>query len=335
MKLFSLLLLALTAFLSGCASMYPQSNLLLTKAPQVPSQAEITEAPFFAQTEYHCGPAALATILNHHDIAVSPEAIAPYVYAPGVKGSYQLELIAAARSYGLAVYPLESKLSTLIEEIASGNPILIMQNLGLPWSPVWHYAVVIGYDLNNQNFILRSGTEKRLLTRFTTFERTWTSANSWAVVIAPTDSTPKTALPHRWVKSLEDLQTMNHILETQVGYQAAKERWPDNLLVHLGMGNLLYEVKDYVGAKSAFASYVNLAPKNPIGWNNLAYSLGQLGCTNALKAITCASALNTKNQVDIGSTQKEVELLLKANNLSSGTAQNCTIPDCNLPSSIQ
>jgi hypothetical protein len=33
-----------------------------------------------------------------------------------------------------------------LREVAAGNPVLVLQNLSFAWAPVWHYAVVMGYD---------------------------------------------------------------------------------------------------------------------------------------------------------------------------------------------
>ena len=49
----------LCAFLQGCALIVPQTAQLREKWPaDLPQTAEITEAPFFPQTEYQCGPAS-------------------------------------------------------------------------------------------------------------------------------------------------------------------------------------------------------------------------------------------------------------------------------------
>src|SRR5690606_4837809 len=45
---------------------------------------ELTAVPFFPQTEYQCGPAALATVLAHEGLAVTAEQLAPAVYVEGL-----------------------------------------------------------------------------------------------------------------------------------------------------------------------------------------------------------------------------------------------------------
>jgi hypothetical protein len=41
----------------------------------------------------------------------------------------------------------------LCEEVAAGHPVIVLQNIGLSWYLVWHYAVVVGYDLHEGTVI--------------------------------------------------------------------------------------------------------------------------------------------------------------------------------------
>ena len=70
-------------------------------------------------------------------------------------------MVSAARSHGLLVYPLDGSLKSLLEEIASGHPVLVMQNLRFDWWPQWHFAVAIGYDASDRSIILHTGTQER------------------------------------------------------------------------------------------------------------------------------------------------------------------------------
>ena len=67
-------------------------------------------------------------------------------------------------------------------ELAAGNPVLVLQNLGLPIAPKWHYAVAIGYDVERRDIILRSGTTERLVMPLSTFEHTWARSGYWGMV---------------------------------------------------------------------------------------------------------------------------------------------------------
>src|SRR5690606_28591997 len=88
--------------------------------------------PFHPQTEYHCGPAALAGILGASGVApgvADPDALAPKVYLPGRKGSLQLELVGATRRAGRIPYEVDATPEALLAELAADRPVLVLQNL--------------------------------------------------------------------------------------------------------------------------------------------------------------------------------------------------------------
>lgn len=174
-------LLALAVLLTGCAS----GLLLPPQSERLPERIELVDVPFYPQEDYQCGPAALATVLVHRGVTTSPEALVPKVYLPERRGGLKLELVAAARQSGMLVYPLQPSLDALLAQVAAGNPVLVMQNLGLDWYPQWHFAVVVGYDRAKDELVLRSATTRRWVTDLRSFDRTWARAERWAVVTLP------------------------------------------------------------------------------------------------------------------------------------------------------
>src|SRR6185295_8200347 len=159
--------------LAGCAGLAPQTATLRetfhTKG--LPERVELTEVPFFPQTEYQCGPAALATSLANFGVKVTPEDLVSQVYLPERKGSLQVEMLAAPRRHGMVSYLLAPRFEDLLREIAAGNPVIVLQNLG--FSDGWHYAVAMGYDYDWGKLYLRSGEDKRSVMAFALHEFTW------------------------------------------------------------------------------------------------------------------------------------------------------------------
>jgi tetratricopeptide (TPR) repeat protein len=267
--------LFLAAALSGCAT---QSYTVLNQPPpNLPRQIELTQTPFFAQEDYQCGPAALAMSLTNTGIPTSPEALVNQVYVPERQGSLQVEMLAAGRRQGALSMPIPARLDALLTEVAAGNPVVVLQNLGLTWLPVWHYAVVIGYDLNQGEVILRSGTTERLVMPITTFEHTWARSRYWGMVTLPPGQLPKTAERHATITALLAFERSNTGTGVYNSYNAAVVQWPNDLRLLMGAGNAAFGLEDYRTALTHFTSAVEQHPNNAPALNNRALTLAHLG----------------------------------------------------------
>jgi tetratricopeptide (TPR) repeat protein len=257
--------------LSGCTSLPPLPSSL-------PASVELTDTPFFPQETHQCGPAALATLLNYRGIEVSPQQLTPQVYLPQREGSLQVELTAGARRYAQLAYPLAPRLEDLLTEVAAGNPVLVLQNLAFGWLPLWHYAVVIGYDLPRNEVILRSGTHERRISKLSAFQNTWGRAERWALVILPAGQIPATATPQPYLKASYELEQTDMPEAAQQAYAAAARHWPQDKTVWLALANNAYGLKRYPQARAALLRAAELDQKDPVIWNNLAYVYLAAGC---------------------------------------------------------
>src|SRR5207237_574398 len=82
------------ALLSGCAV---QTRALREHPPaDLSPTAELAATPFFPQTDYQCGPAALATALAAAGFAADPTQLGEEVFLPARTGTLQVEMIAGA-----------------------------------------------------------------------------------------------------------------------------------------------------------------------------------------------------------------------------------------------
>lgn len=313
----------LITLLAGCAHRPPAT---LAPGTHIPPQAELSDTPFFPQERYQCGPAALATLLNVRGVKIDPEALVPQVYLPAREGSLQAEMIAAVRRQGLLAIPVEASLDGLLQEVVEGRPVLVLQNLGLDLLPRWHYAVVIGYDLDRQHVVLRSGTEARRVTPVGVFMNTWDRSKRWGFVVLAPDDLPPRVQPDVWLEAASGLEALGHWPQAHAAYYAATRRWPDHALAWFGLGNAAYALSDGAGAEQALRQAIHLRPDWALAWNNLAHVLAQRPCPRAAReAAQCAGRL-APDQADIRRTLDSLAGLRAAAGAACADVPACPQP---------
>lgn len=317
--------LALLA-LSGCASIVPQTIALRTEWPTgLPLKSEIADVAFFPQEALQCGPAALATVMVMAGVATTPEALAPEVFLPAREGSLQVDMLATPRRYGRVSYTLatgDRAFTQLLLEVASGNPVIVMQDLGAQGQSRWHYAVVIGYDYPAGILYLRSGKTSRLALPFTTLEYTWKKSAHWAMVVTPPARIPATANDASYVAAIHAMAraaprypaTENGLVK--VAYQAALERWPQSLDASIGLANVYYDQGKLANAEGVLRDALASHPNSIIVLNNLAQTLSDLGqqdeALQVIERATLLAAIDGKFVVAVRQTRMLIEQRIAA-----------------------
>jgi hypothetical protein len=262
--------------LAGCASQVRLAEI--ARPAGLPARVELASTPFHPQSDQQCGPAALATLLGARGRAESPEQLSREIFVPGRQGSLQPELVGAIRARGLVPYPLGPQLEELLAELAAGRPVLVLQKQGLgPW-PAWHYAVVIGYDLDRGTLLLRSGTTERLALRADLFEATWGRAEHWGLVALAPGEMPARPDLARYLQAAASLESVGQSGPAQAAYAAAAERWPQEPLPRLGLANLAAAQGRWADAERGYAAVLERDPGSAAAINNRAEALSQLGC---------------------------------------------------------
>jgi hypothetical protein len=246
---------------------------------EVPNQFEIDDVPFFPQEAYQCGPATLSMALVWSGIQVEPETVAPEVFTPSIKGSLQSAITGAARRHGRIAYPITT-IDSLVKELASGHPVIILQNLGLSWFPIWHYSLAIGYDLEDGFVILHSGRTSRKHLSLITFERTWDRSDHWGLLVLPPSQLPVTAEESEYISAVIGLEKTHHWSEALKGYQTALNRWSNSLRIYIGIGNCYYKLGDLKAAEAILRDANILFPNEGVVLNNLAQVLLEQGKYN-------------------------------------------------------
>ena len=257
--------------LSGCAIILPQFEAIRVEWPNgLASKAELDAVPFFPQEDFQCGPAALATALAFRGVPVRPEDLIARVYLPDRRGSLQIEMLAASRSYGLVSMQLAPRFEDVLREVQAGNPVIVLQDYGMWPVSYWHYAVVVGFDRETSKVVLRSGEKRRLEIPFPVFEYTWKESRYWAVVTMPPDRIPSTATEDQWLAAVAAMERVSGRDAARTAYASAMHRWPDSLNTAVGLSNVLYEDHNFPAAESVLRAANARHPKSPVILNNLA-----------------------------------------------------------------
>ena len=266
------------AALAGCQSLPSAAPLPAAASADrlVAATAPLEHVPFHPQRRHHCGPAALATVLGASGVQADPDVLADQVYVPGRRGSFQAELVAATRRAGRIPWVLDGSLVALADELAAGRPVLVLQNLGIPAWPRWHYAVVI--EAGPGGVTLRSGDRRRRRMSTRAFLRTWDWGERWALVALRPGEWPARPEPRRWLETMSAFEQLGQGALAATGLADAVQRWPQDPLAWFALGNARYRAGNRDAAVTAWARATRLDPAFAAAWNNLAQGLADLGC---------------------------------------------------------
>ncbi|KKO43863.1 peptidase C39 [Arsukibacterium ikkense] len=285
----------------------PQTKQLLAAPPDIARQHFIARVPFYPQQEFFCGPTTLAEVAGFHGLAKSPDDIAPATFTPGLDGTLQIEMAAATRQLGLVAYTQHrASINQLLSLVADDIPVIVLQNNSIGWLPQWHYAVVVGYDINRKEVILHTGVTEAHRLNFSTFERTWQRANYWLLAMLPSDTSSAQLDPFIYTKACQDLINTQQPAAGIAALITATKQWPDYWLPYFLLGNQHFSTEPLVAA-SWFAKGLPYAQQQVPYLHNYAMLLSGLGCHNkAIELITTArqlapedsKLLNSKQQID-------------------------------------
>lgn len=283
----------LALLLHGCALFTPQTvQLREARLADLPERVELGAVPFFPQRDYQCGPAALAMTLGNFAVKVTLADLVGQVYLPARQGSLQAEMLAAPRRYGLVSYRLAPRFEDVLREVAAGTPVIVLQDYGVWPIPIWHYAVVAGYDRSREELVLRSGEKRRLTMPFGILEYTWKESKYWAMVAVPPDRIPATATESGYLAAISALAGAGDPRAARAAYATFLQRWPDNLAAGIGLANAHHALGDLPEAEAVLRRTLVRHPDSAVVLNNLAQTLSDQGRQDeALQFIDRAAGL--------------------------------------------
>lgn len=264
----------MTLLLFGCVTRAVQTEALLSAHQDLPKKFEIKEVPFIDQSVGYCGPATLTMVMNWAGQKVSVNEVAAQVYTPGLKGSFQADMISASRRQGLMAVPIQN-LSSLLREVSAGHPVVIFENLSVSWAPQWHYAVVLGFDIEKQEVIMHSGHDAFYHWDMSKFERSWMLGEYWGLVVLPAGELAVAAGEMDHVKAAVGLEQSKKDTEAEKSYQKILQKWPDNLVSLIGLANLAYKNGNPNLSVDLLKRAIKAHPDSEAAKHNLAVAQGK------------------------------------------------------------
>ncbi len=266
--------LPLTLLLAAACALHPRLDLAATGGGR---SIELSEVPFHPQQDHHCGPASLLTVLEHSGVDTDYPTAVERIYVPGLRGSLQVEMLAAGRGFGRLPYALPPEPEAVLAELTDGRPVLVLLNLGVPSKPIWHYAVVVGFDPESNRIVMRSGGERRRSHRAGVWLRQWDWAGRWAMVLLRPGEWPAMPERTRLLQSLADFEERADPRDAALAWRRAVDAWPDEPLAWLGVGNAAYQLESWDEALAAYRHALAIDPEHLPARLNLAQALQRAG----------------------------------------------------------
>lgn len=284
--------------LSGCTPLQTRqlnNDSAMTAVPQ----SHVLSVPFVKQQRKHCGPATLSMVMQFYGRNAMQSEVADAVFDEAKLGTFQTDIVAYLRSQGFIPYVLPPHMSHVIQALADGYPVIVMQNLGFNGVggvlAKWHYAVVVGYDLARQEMVLHSGPFESYRLPFKTFERTWARSGYWALATWPAGVPPHVTWldAKTYLNALIDVDELGELpnpIQTYAEFVASHPNYPR---AWFRLGNHQYPRNPMASLHSYSRATQCATATDPSHWNNVAFVAHELGCeTLAVNAIACALSEN-------------------------------------------
>jgi hypothetical protein len=270
------LLISVALLSISCATATKQTDQMIKERGVLAKKTTLTEVPLVKQATNHCGPASLAMVMKHAGRDVPFKEISSQVFTREMKGSFKSDMLSAVRRQGMLGIPIKD-LKSILTEVSAGHPVIVFQNLGFSWWPKWHYAVVVGHDLNGPDIILHTGDESFVKTDMRLFERSWILGGEWALLVLPPEKLAQTADETSHAEAAAMLETVGEMDQAQIAYQSMLERWPKGLSSLIGLGNVTYSKLQFKQSVEYLEKATKFHPESAIAWHNLATAQGAVG----------------------------------------------------------
>jgi hypothetical protein len=204
-------------------------------------------------------------------------------------------MVSSARQHDMLAYADQGDLLQLLSLISEDIPVIVLQNLGTTRYPLWHYALVFGYDLQAESVIVHTGRTERRIVPMDLFESTWRKGSYWLLAVLPPEKSSKYFNAFLYIKSAQDLMEVGKQDAAIRALESATYQWPDYWLSYFLLGNHYLSDRPAL-ALSWYKEGLDSGTKNPSYLNNYAYALIENDCNlQALDVIQEAISLEPDN----------------------------------------
>ncbi|MCI4399938.1 MAG: PA2778 family cysteine peptidase [Campylobacteraceae bacterium] len=260
---------ALFLLFAGCA----QKNYdFISKNPNIKESKRIA-LTLFKQSDYHCGPSAIATILSNQKVEYSYDDIARKTFTPELKGTLQSEMKAVLRSYGVIPYELKGGIGAILAEASNDTPSIVLLNLGLKTVPVWHYTVITGFDKKEQKIYLSSPDGKETWMYFDEFESFLDRSGNWVIAALKPPLLPISADEDSILNAILDMYDVGEKESAKQAAIAYLSKKPSSYFGIITLANIYFSENDFKNAVFMYKEALKSNQKDAAALNNLALSL--------------------------------------------------------------
>lgn len=260
---------ALFLLFAGCA----QKNYdFISKNPNIKESKRIA-LTLFKQSDYHCGPSAIATILSNQKVEYSYDDIARKTFTPELKGTLQSEMKAVLRSYGVIPYELKGGIGAILAEASNDTPSIVLLNLGLKTVPVWHYTVITGFDKKEQKIYLSSPDGKETWMYFDEFESFLDKSGNWVIAALKPPLLPISADEDSILNAILDMYDVGEKESAKQAAIAYLSKKPSSYFGIITLANIYFSENDFKNAVFMYKEALKSNQKDAAALNNLALSL--------------------------------------------------------------
>ncbi len=191
---------------------------------------------------------AFAASMNKQDICSA--AIAQDPSRMSISMSYKFHRLA---------YPVFG-IKALLAEIASGHPVVVLQNWGNSSAPLWKCVSVQGYESAKSLLTIHDDKGRLYKTSLALFMALWRDSGHKGFALLEPGALPEDADAERYLQATASMENAGLTWESVLAYDAALTQWPDNPKVLIGLNNALSAMGESRGID--LAAEINLPERH-------------------------------------------------------------------------